>query len=70
MGHTRLGNIPTGKKWKVVVAALAASNQDTVSFGIMSDDVERKYVREKNDVLRITGDIAEDEPRLLRVEES
>lgn len=40
MGHTRLGNIPTGKKWKAVVAALATSKQDTVSFGILSDDVE------------------------------
>jgi len=41
MGHTRLGNIPTGKKWKAVVAALASSGEpDTVTFGIFSEDVE------------------------------
>ena len=40
MGHTRLGNIPTGKKWKAVVEALAASREDTVTFGILSEDIE------------------------------
>jgi hypothetical protein len=40
MGHTRLGNIPTGKKWKAVVEALAASRDDIVTFGILSEDIE------------------------------
>jgi hypothetical protein len=45
MGHTRLGNIPTGKKWKAVVAALASSADDTISVGILSEDVELVALR-------------------------
>ena len=45
MGHTRLGNIPTGKKWKAVVAALAARRDDTVTLGVLSEDVELVALR-------------------------
>src|SRR5947208_15257122 len=45
MGHTRLGNIPTGKKWKAVVAALAARRDYTVTVGVLSEDVELGELR-------------------------
>lgn len=41
MGHTRLGDIPTGRKWKAVVAALASrEGEGKVGYGIFAEDVE------------------------------
>jgi hypothetical protein len=45
MGHTRLGDIPTGKKWKAVVAALTSQADSTVVFGVLSEDVELVALR-------------------------
>jgi hypothetical protein len=45
MGHTRLGRIPTGRKWKAVVAALAGGDEDKVTVGILSEDVELVALR-------------------------
>jgi hypothetical protein len=40
MGHTRLGELPTGRKWKAVVEALIATQgQGEVGYGVFADDV-------------------------------
>lgn len=40
MGHTRLGDIPTGRKWKAVVAALASlEDEGEVGYGMFAEDV-------------------------------
>lgn len=42
MGHTRLGSIPTTRKWKAVVATIAGGGgQISVNQGALANDVER-----------------------------
>src|SRR4051794_35807234 len=49
MGHTRLGDIPTNKKWKEVVALIAAEgDSELLSRETLADDVEAIAARALN----------------------
>ena len=43
MGHTRLGELPKGQKWKAVVAAMA--RRDDSPDDLLTDDVNPRRIR-------------------------
>src|SRR5437660_1267471 len=45
MGHTRLGQLPTARKWKAVVEALSAMGESEVAYGVFGSDVEMLAVK-------------------------